>query len=297
MGVDLAVATPVYLDYTLVGLEALPAPGEERFAGDLVRSPGGGAITAIGVKRLGLSAAVAAPLGPDLPGRFVREALESEGVLTRPERNIRTPTTVVMPVDGERAMVTVDPGARAGRGDLEALEPRAVAVSLQLIDIAPAGVRMYVTCGDDDARAFAKRIPSNIANASALFVNGREACVLTGVSDPEGAAQDLGRLVGTVIVTLGARGALAVVDGRALMIPAEQCGPVVDATGAGDLFAAAYVWTDLMGADPEARLRWANLYAALSLGTPTGAGGAVSRERLLDEGRQRGLPELPRQTA
>ncbi len=293
MGVDLAVATPVYLDYTLVGLEALPAPGEERFAGDLVRSPGGGAITAIGVKRLGLSAAVAAPLGSDLAGRFVREALEREGVLTGPPRNIRTPTTVVMPVGSERAMVTVDPGARAVRGDLEALEPRAVAVSLELIDTAPSGVRMYVTCGDDDARAFAKRVPANVATASALFVNGREACVLTGVADPEAAARELGQLVGTVIVTLGPRGALAVLDDCPLMIPAEECGPVVDATGAGDLFAAAYVWTDLMGADPEARLRWANLYAALSLGTPTGAGGAVSRARLTDEGRRRGLPELP----
>ena len=293
MGVDLAVATPVYLDYTLVGLEALPGPGEERFAGDLLRSPGGGAITAIGVRRLGLSAAVAAPLGTDLAGQFVREALEQEGISTGPPRDIRTPTTVVMPVAGERAMVTVDPGARARRGDVEALEPRAVAVSLELIDTAPRGVRLYVTCGDDDARAFAKRIPSDISSASALFVNGREACVLTGAADPKDAAQELAGLVGTVIVTLGPRGALAVVDGRSLGVPAEECGPVVDATGAGDLFAAAYVWTDLMGADLEARLRWANLYAALSLGTPTGVGGAVDRERLTEEGRRRGLPELP----
>ncbi len=293
MGVDLAVATPVYLDYTLVGLEALPGPGEERFAGDLLRSPGGGAITAIGATRLGLTTAVAAPLGTDLPGQFVREALEREQVATGPPRDIRTPTTVVMPVAGERAMVTVDPGARASRRDVEALEPRAVAASLELLDTAPAGVRLYVTCGDDDARAFAKRVPAEIAGASALFVNGREACVLTGTADPQEAAQELARLVGTVIVTLGPRGALAVVDGRSLTVPAEETGPVVDATGAGDLFAAAYVWTDLMGADPEACLRWANLYAALSLGTPTGAGGAADRDRLAEEGRRRGLPELP----
>jgi sugar/nucleoside kinase (ribokinase family) len=67
----------------------------------------------------------------------------------------------------------------------------------------------------------------------------------------------------------------------------------VDATGAGDLFAAAYAWADLMGADPEARMRWANLYAALSVTTPTGAGGAVRRDRLLEEGTRRGLPALP----
>ena len=66
--IDLVVATPVFLDLTFVGLEALPSLGEERFAAELLRSPGGGAITAVGAARLGLSVAVAAPLGDDVAG-------------------------------------------------------------------------------------------------------------------------------------------------------------------------------------------------------------------------------------
>ena len=116
--IDLVVATPVFLDLTFVGLESLPGLGEERFAAELLRTPGGGAITAVGAARLGLSAAVAAPLGEDVAGDLVRGALADEGVNwigTRPAP--RTPTTVVMPFGGDRAMVTVDPGARAlGRG-------------------------------------------------------------------------------------------------------------------------------------------------------------------------------------
>lgn len=54
---DLVVATPVFLDLTFVGLESLPALGEERFAAELLRSPGGGAITAVAAARLGLSTA------------------------------------------------------------------------------------------------------------------------------------------------------------------------------------------------------------------------------------------------
>ena len=77
---ELVVATPVFLDLTFVGLEALPALGEERFAAELLRSPGGGAITAIGAARLGLSAAVASPLGNDVSGDLVRTALAEEGV-------------------------------------------------------------------------------------------------------------------------------------------------------------------------------------------------------------------------
>src|SRR4051812_13893602 len=61
--VDVAVLTPTYLDYTFVGLEGLPGPGEERFAGDMVRSPGGGGIIALAAARLGLSVALVAPLG------------------------------------------------------------------------------------------------------------------------------------------------------------------------------------------------------------------------------------------
>ena len=293
MGVDLAIATPVFLDYTFVGLEGLPGPGEERFAGDMVRSPGGGAITAIGATRLGLTTGIAAPLGHDLPGRFVREALAAEGIETGEPRDIRTPTTVVMPVDGERAMVTVDPGARARRGDVEAFEPRAVGVNLELLELAPSGPHAYVTCGDDDARAFARRIPPRLAGARALFVNGREACVLTGADKPEEAARELAEFASTVVVTLGARGAFGVVEGQPVTVAGEETGRVVDATGAGDLFAAAYTWADLLGADPEARMRWANLYAALSVGSPTGVGGAATRAALVEEGRRRGLPPLP----
>jgi sugar/nucleoside kinase (ribokinase family) len=80
MSVDLAVVTPAYLDYTFVGLEALPGPGEERFAGDMLRSPGGGGISAVGAVRLGLRTALVAPLGDDLAGNFVRRALVAEGV-------------------------------------------------------------------------------------------------------------------------------------------------------------------------------------------------------------------------
>jgi len=293
MGVDLAVATPVFLDYTFVGLEGLPGPGEERFAGDMLRSPGGGAITAIGAVRLGLSAAVAAPIGRDLAGMFVRESLGEEGVATREPSDIRTPVTVVMPVAGERSMVTVDPGARARRADLEALEPRAVSVNLELLDRAPDGPHAYVTCGDDDVRAFARRLPPGLTGDRTLFVNRREACVLTGADTPEAAARALAGEVANVVVTLGQDGAHAIIDGEEVSVAGEPVRRVVDATGAGDLFTAAYAWADLLGADPLTRMRWANLYAALSVSAPTGVGGAARRAELLEEGAQRGLPPLP----
>ena len=190
MNVDLAVLTPAYLDYTFIGLEALPGPGEERFAGDMLRSPGGGAITAVGARRLGLTTALVAPLGDDLAGRFVRRALEEEGVEVGEARGSRTPTTMVMPVAGERSMVTVDPGVRARAADLEPLSPRAVSATLEQIDVVPAGVWAYLTCGDDDARAFAGRLPRSANRPRALIVNRREASILTGESDPRSGGRE-----------------------------------------------------------------------------------------------------------
>src|SRR5262245_66429932 len=135
---DLVVATPVFLDLTFVGLEALPALGEERFAGALVRSPGGGAITAVGAARLGLSTAVAAPLGDDVAGDLVRAALGPDGVDVIATRSSpRTPTTVVLPFGSDRAMVTVDPGVRTSAGDVAAGQPRAVATNLDMLHLVP----------------------------------------------------------------------------------------------------------------------------------------------------------------
>lgn len=290
MTVDLAVATPAFLDLTFVGLEKIPAPGEERFAGDLLRSPGGGAITAIGAARLGLRAVLAAPLGEDVSGELVSAALEREGVEVLSRRGSRTATTVVLPVDGERSFVTFDPGVRANAGELAALEPRAVAVSLDQLSVAPDGPSVYVTCGDDDARAYAGRPPTVECGARALFVNEKEARILTDRGSPRDAAERLSSCAEIVVVTLGARGALAFGEGQTIELPGYDVGPAVDTTGAGDLFCAAYAWADLHGADPETRMRWAGLYAALSVRAPTGVAGAVTREQLLAEGARRGLP-------
>jgi len=295
MTIDLAVATPTFLDLTFVGLEGLPGPGEERFAADLVRSPGGGAITAVGAARLGVATALAAPLGDDDAGDFVRDALTAEGIVLSPRRSPRTPTTVVMPVDGDRSMVTVDSGVRASAADVAALEPRAVSLSLDQLYCVPPGAAAYVTCGDDDARAYARRPPAKLAGVRALFVSRREALTLTETGDVDEAAKVLGQSAERVIVTLGAEGAMARVGGETLRAPAITA-TALDTTGAGDLLVAAYIWADLRGASPQECLRWAVIYAGLSIATPTGVGGAVSEARLLEEGAQRGLA-VPRPAA
>jgi sugar/nucleoside kinase (ribokinase family) len=292
--VDLVIATPSFLDLTVVGLEALPALGEERFAGDLLRSPGGGAITAVAATRLGLNVALVAPLGEDLAGEFVRDELEHEGVTVAGPRTARTPQTLVMPLGEDRAMVTVDPGARARAADVAALDPRAVAANLEQLDLVPDGAHGYITCGDDDARAFARRLPPAIGRTRALFLDRTDALVLTGADRLEDAAAQLAQSVETVVVMNGAHGTLTMLGGRQAEAPDFDTGRAVDTTGDRDLICAAFAWADLRGADAATCVAWACLYSQLAMTVPTATAGAVTEERLLQEGMARGLVPPPR---
>lgn len=295
MAVDLACAEPAFLDLTLTGLDALPAPGEERLAEDFLRSPGGGAITAVGAARLGLSSALVSPLGDDGVGMLLRALLAEDGVRWEGRLVDRSPVTVIMPANGDRAMATFDPGEGVTAQELAAVEARAVVLSIPRLPLAPAGARVYVTVGDVDARALAGgELPAELANARALLVNAREAKLLTGLPDPEAAAAALAERTPVAIVTLGAEGAVAAGAEGPVRVPGVAF-EAVDTTGAGDLFAAAYVWADHWGAPLHERLRWSVLYASLSVRVATAVAGAVQLEALLEEGARHGLASPVRQ--
>ncbi len=286
--VDIACAEPAFLDLTFAGLENVPRLGEERLANDLLRSPGGGAITAVGAARLGLSSALVSPLGRDPVGDLLLQMLTVDGVRFAGRRVDRTPLTVVMPADGDRAMATFDPGEEATAGELAAVEPRAVVISLPRLRLAPPGARIYATVGDIDARALSGRALPDLTGVRALLVNEREAHLLTGLAEPVRAAAALAELAPVAIVTLGERGALAAGAEGTVHVEGVNV-EAVDTTGAGDLFAAAYVWADRWGAPLAERLRWAVLYGALSVRVATAVAGAVSLQALLEEGVEHGL--------
>jgi sugar/nucleoside kinase (ribokinase family) len=273
--VDVVCGGPVFLDLTLEGLEALPEPGQERYARDLHATPGGAAITAIGLVRLGLRAAVAWPLGRDVPGAMLRSLLETEGVVCAAAEAGRTPVTVVLPVGDERAFATFQPDARIDRSLVERLGPRAVVTGIDDLDLVPARAGAYVVVDDAHADRHALRAPESLAAARALVANRSEALRLTGEATPDGAALALAEVVDTAVVTCGAEGAIAGSKGE-LVRAAAPAVDVRDTTGAGDLFVAAYVSGDLAGLPLHERVRRAVVYAALSVRTATGAASAAT---------------------
>ena len=156
----------------------------------------------------------------------------------------------------------------------------------------PDAPRMYATCDTVQAHQCAGRPEQLIGAAGTLIVNAGEAALVTGQSDPEEAAVLLARLVATAIVTLGADGAVAASGG--IVAHAEAPRQAARAlVGAGDVFAAAYVWADLAGSPLAERLALACLYASLSLRAPSVLRGALSLRELTRAAETHGVPMPP----
>ena len=101
--------------------------------------------------------------------------------------------------------------------------------------------------------------PEVFASLAALKLSENEARILSPGVEPD----QLRRLgVGEIIVTLGSAGAMVVTASAAEHIAPVPIDGVVDPTGAGDSFSAAYVHARAEGADPVEAARVANAVAA-----------------------------------
>ncbi|MCY1670302.1 adenosine kinase [Novosphingobium sp. SL115] len=80
-----------------------------------------------------------------------------------------------------------------------------------------------------------------------LFANEHELAALTGLDDFQAGLMQLAANVPTVVVTRSEHGAHAVSGGEHAHVPAQPIDKVVDTTGAGDLFAAGFLFGHVRG--------------------------------------------------
>ncbi len=282
MNVDVVCVGDPFLDLIFLGLGSMPTLGEERLAKRLKIVPGGMGNVAFALRRLGLEAVICAPIGRDLAGRLLAELMAEVGVPWHGRPADATPVTVAMPVDGDRALLSLMPEPTVDVDTLRGITMRAAVVDLPSVPLLPPAPRVYAVAGDPEVAAMAGSLPASLEDVHALVLNEREALGLTGSADPRTAAAHLASLGTTVVVTRGGEGALAIEpDGRLAEVAARPTN-VVDATGAGDLFVSAYVWADLDGQPLEERLRLAASYASLSLERATDTLKGVTAGELLE---------------
>jgi sugar/nucleoside kinase (ribokinase family) len=95
-----------------------------------------------------------------------------------------------------------------------------------------------------------------------LFANEHELAALTDEAAFEAGLAQLAPKVPTLVVTRSERGAVAIERGERAEVPAEPVERVVDTTGAGDLFAAGFLFGEVRGLPLAERLRLGAICAA-----------------------------------
>lgn len=262
-----------------------PRPGETLLGSDFLINPGGkGANQAVAVHRLGGSLTYIAKVGDDLFGRQTLTHFREAGIDTRfVFTTAEVPSGIALIAVDERAenSIILAPGANdellpadidrtaevftAGGYLLLQLETPLTTVHYAARLAREAG--MKVVLNPAPARALP---PELLELIDIITPNETEAETLTGKAVTDEAslaaiAADLhGSGIGTVIITLGSRGAYVSDEQIRAVVPAPAV-EAVDTTAAGDVFNGALVAALAENQPLPDALAFANRAAALSV--------------------------------
>ncbi len=261
--------------------ERLPQPDEKLLAQFAGRAAGGlVANTACAAARLGLITGWSGPLGDDDNGRFVLSEFGQFGVDAT--RSVVYPgqasdfCVILLDPSGERTILVVNtlPGPPPLTGEvLLALAQTRFAYS---VPRPPAWFEPYAAAVHAGGGKVAVDLESVTPAAGAdllaalrqtqvLFTNRGGLAQVSSQAEVQAAAESVLALgVEEVIVTLGAAGSVAYTRQGSAKAEGFRV-PVVDSTGSGDCFHAAYLAALQAGQPLEERLRFANAAAALKI--------------------------------
>ena len=230
-------------------------------------SGGSAANTLAGLAALGAKCAFIGQVADDQLGEVFAHDIRAGGIAyATPARAGDPPTArclIFVTPDGQRTMNTylgasqflpsaqVDEVAIADAAVLylegylwDPEEPRA-AMRRAIAAARNAGRKVAFTLSDsfviarhgDDFRALIEAGEIDI-----LFANEHELAALTGIEEFHEGITHLGGKVPTVVITRSEKGAYAIAGGEHAEVAAEPVAQVVDTTGAGDLFAAGFLF-------------------------------------------------------
>ena len=267
----------------------------EKFA----RSVGGnGANTSYTLARMGVEVALAGAVGSDAEGEELLAILSGVGVDVAGVKTLKLPTPITMAMvkkTGSRAFVH-RPGA--SREALKKLVPMKGFQHFHLAnpfavpalrDLAPkllqkarrAGLTTSMDTGWDSRGEWGKVVLPCLEHVDLLFANEAEARYITGARSWQAALKLLP--AGNVVLKRGSKG--AVVDGE--IVPPYAVA-ALDTTGAGDVFAGAFLAAWTRGYSLVEAADFANAAAAMSVLALGSIAGVRSFKQTLHWKQQRG---------
>lgn len=263
-------------------------PGGDIF-GEVLNAPGGSAAnTAVWAQRCGLPTSFIGKVGKDRFGRMAEETLEWEGVdthLIKTEQHRTAAVAVWIDETGQRSMVSgrgadfyllyselpqdvlnatahlhltawslfTDPPRRAITKAANEVKQRGGTISLD-----PSSFQLIDEIGVERCIAWMQALQPDI-----IFPNYQEGKVLSGEKEPAIIIEKLATLFPDCLIALklDADGALIKDGDHLCQVPSKRVS-VIDATGAGDSFAGAFLSRYLQGVDVEAAAKFAVEIAA-----------------------------------
>ena len=280
----IVVVGSINVDF-IIDVAALPRPNETIMGRGFATAIGGkGLNQAVACARLGTDIHMVGAVGDDSFAEEARVFLHGNGVHIDHVSRLRTATgvaNILVAGNGEN-MIIVSPGANAQ------LTPAHVEAAAGLIASADAVIvqhevpRATIRRALEIARAHGVLTVLNPAPvdleaidlfplADIITPNETELAKLTGITGQDDASltEALGQLKAKqALVTLGAQGCAALIDGRLHRLPAFQV-EAVDATGAGDVFNGALTVRLVHGDSLLDAMRYASAASALSVTKPS----------------------------
>ncbi|APD09774.1 carbohydrate kinase family protein [Thermus brockianus] len=279
-------------------VERIPEPGEEVPSRRALMKPGGaGGTLAVQLASLGHRVQLAGRVGQDPFAELALSRVREVGVDLKhlqedPDHTTSSVLILVVP-GGERAMVSAEGASR--HLDPALFKPRYLdtvdAVVLSAYALVGGATRSYAVevleaarkrelpifadLGTGAVRAAGAELLKYLRGVSWLLMNQTELLALTGASSlSEGVARLRAEGFAHLAIKVGAMGSIVVTpEGEELLepFPIED---IVDSTGAGDAYTAAFAHAILEGKSPVEAGRLANLAGALAA-TGLGAQGRL----------------------
>ncbi|MEW2287561.1 PfkB family carbohydrate kinase [Streptomyces sp. NPDC047841] len=278
---------------TVIPVPELPLPYADSYmidSGIRTRAGQTGDFVALGLAALGLRTHHLDLLGDDPEGGLVRALHREHGIAL---------TALPQPAGTKRAVNLVGPdGRRLSLYDTSRVHPDDRFPEARLRALAGASRHVHVTITQPCAHALPVLRETGVPLSTDLhdwdgenpyhepFAFTADVVFLSAaaLTDPERTMRRIaerGR-AGTVVATAGAKGALLLADGELTRVPAAAPpAPVVDSNGAGDAFAAAFLYGRLSGEPPERCARYGAVAGAYACTVPATRADAIGRDELL----------------
>lgn len=305
----------------IIRLDRLPKPGETLLGGRFAIAAGGkGANQAVAAARAGGDVVLLSRVGTDMFGAETLPRLARDGIDVRNiTQDAKTPSGIALifvAKSGENS-IAVAPGAngRLSPADIRRRRREVVRAAVMVVQLETP----LATVREAIALAAANRVPvilnpapaqalpaALLRKVSVITPNETEAERLTGIAVADEATASQAAMilrrrgVGTVIITLGAKGALVADGNQTCLVPSFPV-KAVDTTAAGDVFTGALAVALAEGKPTLDAVRFACAAAAISVTRPGAQPSVPTRQEIEDtlakQGQRAATPGVRRRRA